>query len=233
MHDDLDQAGTTQAPRLLDAALRLVTTLTQATVRGADGVSITLERHGQLTTVAASDDTIRRMDDHQYTTGEGPCLAAATEGRWFHSDFLTTEHRWPRFTPLALADGIVSILSTPVSVPDGPIGAVNIYSRTGGAFGRLEREVAALFAGHAADVLCEVVEIDGRRAVRISDALTAREVIAMAQGVHMARRGASAEDAAAELHRAARAKEITVRAEALTVLASTHTTGPPAEVDRG
>jgi len=73
---------------VLDAALRLVTVLARATVDGADGVSVSLERHGTVTTVAASDETIAQMDRDQYATGEGPCLSAAAEGRWFHVESL-------------------------------------------------------------------------------------------------------------------------------------------------
>lgn len=44
----------------VDAALRLVTALAQTTVENADGVSVTLERHGRVMTVTASDDAVNR-----------------------------------------------------------------------------------------------------------------------------------------------------------------------------
>ena len=43
---------------VIDAALRLVTALAGATVDHADGVSVTLERHGQLMTVLASREVV-------------------------------------------------------------------------------------------------------------------------------------------------------------------------------
>lgn len=221
LHDDLARAGSTRPSGLVDAALRLVTSLASVTVRGADGVSVTLERHGEMTTVAASDDTVRRMDVHQYATGEGPCLAAAAEGRWLLSESLADEDRWPVFVPRAIEEGIASILSTPLLVSALPVGALNMYSRTGWAFGPFERDVAALLATHAADILGHVAEVDEDQGVRISAALTARDIIAMAQGVHMSRLGVSADAAAAELYRTARRKEITVRDEAVAVLDST------------
>jgi hypothetical protein len=218
-------AGSISAPALVDAVLSLVTSLASRTVRGADGVSITLARRGRMTTVAGSDDTVRRMDEHQYATGEGPCLAAAAEGRWFHSESLGDEKRWPAFVPRAIDEGIASILSTPLLVSARPVGAINMYSRTGWAFGPAERDVASLFATHAADVLGEAADLDQRQGARIDAALNSRDVIAMAQGVHMSRLGVSAEAAAAELHRAARRKEITVREEAVSVLGSTQPAG--------
>lgn len=226
LHENLNRARATRDPGLLDAALRVVTSLARGIVRGADGVSITLARPDEMLTVAATDGTVRRMDAHQYATGEGPCLAAVAVGHPFHSEFLLDEARWPAFVPHALEEGIASILSTPVLVSNSPVGALNIYSRTGGSFGPVEREVAALFAGHAADILGEVAVLDQRHESRITDALTAREVVAMAQGVHMARLGVSAEAAAGELYQAARTKEITLRAEALAVLSSIRDAGP-------
>lgn len=225
LHDDLRRAGSVRAPELLDAALRLVTSFASLTVRGVDGVSITLDRHGRMMTVAGSDDAVRLMDEHQYATGEGPCLAAAAEGRSYHSASLHAEERWPTFVPRAVEQGIASILSTPLLVSTRSVGAINMYSCTEEVFGSDERKVAAFFAKRASDILGQAAELDEHQGARISDALTSREVIAMAQGVHMSRLGVSAEEAAAKLHRAARDREVTVHAEAVAVLDSTRTDG--------
>jgi hypothetical protein len=58
-------------PDVVDGALRLVVELARSCVSGADGVSVSLLRHGVLSTVAASDQTIMAMDADQYATGEG------------------------------------------------------------------------------------------------------------------------------------------------------------------
>ena len=63
---DLARVGAKPNSATIDAALRLVTLLAGATVEGADGVSVTLERNGRLSTVASTNDTVRLMDDHQY-----------------------------------------------------------------------------------------------------------------------------------------------------------------------
>ena len=70
--------------------------LARVTVGGADGVSVSLRRRGELTTVAASDETVSGMDRDQYATGEGPCVSASTEGHWFHVESVDDERRWPR-----------------------------------------------------------------------------------------------------------------------------------------
>lgn len=81
---------------LVAGALRLVVALARVTVGGADGVSVSLRRHGQLETVAASDHTILAMDAGQYETGEGPCVDASVRGQKFYAESLANETRWPR-----------------------------------------------------------------------------------------------------------------------------------------
>jgi anti-anti-sigma factor len=196
--------GVAAIPRnreVLDAALKLVVTMAQAVVVGADGVSITLPRHGRFGTVAASNDVVLEMDHDQYDTGEGPCLDAATQGERFHIDSLGDEARWPDFVPRARARGIESILSTPLVGVDGPIGALNVYSRTIGAFAVHEKEWADQFASEAAAVVSSaqlkppVQELSSQ----IRRALVSREVIALAQGMVMQRDGTSPEAAHAVL----------------------------------
>lgn len=221
---DLVRVGSVPASTaVIDGALRLVTALASQTVEGADGVSVSLTRHGRLLTVAATDETIMRMDDHQYGSGEGPCLTAAAEGRWFHVESLAEESRWPTFVPLAREEGISSILSTPLMAHDRPVGALNIYSNTERAFGSRQQELAALFATQASAVLADAGadSTDREVAERIFVALSSRTVIAQAQGVLMTRGGITAGAAAAELHREARAGATTVERHAVAVVAST------------
>ncbi len=191
----------------VDAALQLVTALAERTVENADGVSVTLERHGRVITVAASDDAVKEMDHHQYDTGEGPCLAAKAEGRWFYIESLAKETRWPNFVPLALEQGIQSILSSPLMTKRQPQGALNIYSSTERAFGTRQQELAALFAEQASEILttAEPEESAARVDQLLAISLAARQVIHQAQGVLMERHGMTHEAASRALHRAARA----------------------------
>jgi len=207
---------------LVDAALGLVTALAHATVGGADGVSVSLARAGKLTTIAATDETIAQMDRDQYATGQGPCLAAAAQGHWFHIESLAEEDRWPAFVPRARDGGIGSILSTPLlGAGDRPVGALNIYSRSDRAFGPAEQELAALFATQASRIVTDArADVAAEEAAhRFQDALRVREIIAHAQGILMAREGVTADAAYAILCRAARQTGITVRRHATEIVA--------------
>ena len=186
---------------VVDSSLRLVVALAQATIDGADGVSVSLRRHGQLATVAISDRTVSDMDASQYATGQAPCIDASIEGRRFLAESLADEDRWPAFTPRARSLGINSILSSPLLVSDRPVGSINMYSRFSGAFVAQDQQLAWLFADEASLMLTHAgLDLDDRqRSARFQDALLTRQVIAQAQGVLMEREGVSEDRAYTEL----------------------------------
>jgi anti-anti-sigma factor len=188
---------------VIDSALRLVVTLARATVGGADGVSVSLRRRGHLSTVAASDQTITDMDAGQYATGEGPCVDASVEGRWFHAESLDNETRWPDFVPKAQALGINSILSSPLMAHDVPVGALNIYSRATAAFAPKDQELASIFASEASTILGDagLDTTEEELASKLAEVLRTRQIIAQAQGVLMERDGVGEHDAYTALRR--------------------------------
>ena len=211
---------------VLDAALRLVVALARVTVTGADGVSVTLRRRGVLTTVAASDETISGMDTDQYATAEGPCVSAATEGRWFHVESLDDESRWPAFIPRARERGINSILSTPLLAHERPMGALNIYSRQEGAFASRDLELSSLFATEASNLLVSAaldmsVEDLSRQ---LQDALRGRDSISQARGVLMERHQLSSDAAYTKLRRSSQESNRPLRRLAEEIMDSTRPT---------
>ncbi len=195
-----DLRGVTASPTehdVVDGALRLVVRRARASVRGADGVSVSLLRHGELRTVAASDETIMEMDTEQYATGEGPCVDASLRGRRFHAESLDTETRWPSFTPRARTLGIKAILSTPLKVFEVPVGALNIYSRTASTFDVEAQETAEEFAHRASVILSDAraCVTDSQMAVRFQGVLRNRDIIAIAKGIVMERDRVSEDEA--------------------------------------
>jgi anti-anti-sigma factor len=223
---------------VVDGALRLVVALARATLAGADGASVSLRRHGRLSTVAASDQTVLDMDAGQYATGEGPCVDASDLGRWFHIESLATETRWPAFVPRAQELGIRAILSTPLLSHDEPVGALNIYSRQVGAFAPQDQEMAGLFAAETSSILTKAGAgaTSGDLTRRLSEALGTRRVIAQAQGAIMQRDGVEADAAYTQLRRSSVATGRSMRDQALDIVTSTRGPRPlfdPAPRDHG
>lgn len=212
---------------MADGVLRLVVALAQVTISGADGVSVSLNRRGQLTTVAASNQTISEMDASQYATGEGPCVDASVKGRWFHVQSLAEERRWPSFIPTAQKLGINAILSNPLVAGERPVGALNIYSRTTGAFSVKDEQLAAVFASEASSILAEagVGISDDQMATRLAEALLGRQVIAQAQGVIMEREHMSEDDAYTSLRRFSQRTGKPLGERAQEIVASTQRAG--------
>ena len=190
-------------PDVVDGALRLVVELARAFVGGADGVSVSLLRHGVLSTVAASDHTILAMDADQYATGEGPCVDASLRGHWFHAESLETETRWPSFTPRARALGIKAIMSSPLKAFEQPIGALNVYSRTAEGFEIQDQQSAAVFARKASVILSDAGAgiSETELAARYKEALHSRKIITLATGIVMEREGINEEEAFSALLR--------------------------------
>ena len=208
--------------RVVDDALQLAVELTLSRMNSADGVSVSLMRHGALSTVAATDQTVMDMDADQYANREGPCVDASLNGHWFHAESLLHEGRWPSFTPRALELGIRAILSSPLKVDETPIGALNIYSRRPGAFATDDQRDAALFARKVSVILADAHAgiRDSLTALRYQEALRSREVITLATGVLMEREGIDEDDAFTALLRLSLQNDESLRARAKTTALS-------------
>jgi anti-anti-sigma regulatory factor len=215
-------AGMPTDPDVVDGALNLVVELALASIGDADGVSVSLRRHGVLSTVAASDRTIMEMDFDQYATSEGPCVDASVKGHWFHAESLDSETRWPAFTPRARALGIKAILSSPLRAFDQPVGALNIYSLTASTFKVKDQLAAAIFADKASVILRDAhIDVSDRQmALRFQEALRSREVVSLAKGIIMERSGTDEEGAFNSLLRLSRHEGTTLRARAEAILRS-------------
>jgi anti-anti-sigma regulatory factor len=215
-------AGMPTDPDVVDGALNLVVELALASIGDADGVSVSLRRHGVLSTVAASDRTIMEMDFDQYATSEGPCVDASVKGHWFHAESLDSETRWPAFTPRARALGIKAILSSPLRAFDQPVGALNIYSLTASTFKVKDQQAAAIFADKASVILRDAhIDVSDRQmALRFQEALRSREVVSLAKGIIMERSGTDEEGAFNSLLRLSRHEGTTLRARAEAILRS-------------
>jgi hypothetical protein len=217
-------------PNVIDGALRLIVELARISIGGADGASVSLRRHGVLSTVAASDQTIMAMDADQYATGQGPCVDASVKGHWFHAESLDTETRWPAFTPQARGLGIKAILSSPLRAFEKPVGALNIYSLRAESFEVRDQEAAAVFAQQASVILSDArADVgDTQMATRFQEALRSREVITLAKGVIMEREGLDEEGAFSALLRLAlyQGRPLRERAEAMVLSAKQPDLGP-------
>jgi anti-anti-sigma regulatory factor len=183
-------------PDVVDGVLRLVVELARVSVSGADGVSVSLFRDGELLAIAATDEIFMRMDADQCATGEGPSVDASLYGSSLHAEALVTDARWPSFTSRARDLGIMAILALPLLALEEPIGALTVYSRTASIFAIGAERTARGFATQASMILrdADVGVADARLARRFQEVLSSRESVATARGMVIAHESSNEDD---------------------------------------
>lgn len=132
MRDDLSaamargQQGLSAADRLCVACVELLPVEGAAISVIHDGVSRgTFGSNGRLS---------RRLDEYQFTFGEGPCLDAVSAGAPVLVPDLNdpAERRWPAFTPAALDEGVHAIFALPTAIAAVHVGVLDLFSSSAG-----------------------------------------------------------------------------------------------------
>jgi len=97
---------------------------------GIDGAAVSLIVDGSSSgTFGASSASSRRLDEYQFTYGEGPCLDAVSRREAVLVPDLdaSAERRWPAFRSAALADGIRGVFAVPILVTSECVGALDLF----------------------------------------------------------------------------------------------------------
>jgi GAF domain-containing protein len=187
----------------VDATLQQVVDLATDTIEGCDFAGIFFRDRSTTATWVRTDPIVVDMDALQLRLGEGPCFDAVREGTTFYGEDLTSDERWPRFTPEAMACGVRSVLALHLAANAVP-GSLNLYARYPKAFGVIDRGKAVILATLAGIAITSAQEhADEKRQIdNLAAALAAREMIGQAQGILMERERVTADEAFDILRRA-------------------------------
>jgi len=149
-------------------------------------------------TLAASSDLVRRVDEIQYTAGEGPCLDASGGRDYAHVDDLAVDTQWPQFALRCVEEtGIRSMLSVRLLLGGEDRAAMNLYAATPGSFDRTAVAVASILEPFAAlSVERAIHESD---AESLQSALRTSRQIGRAVGILMAQREIPSDAALSQL----------------------------------
>ncbi len=178
-----------------------------ALIPGCDEASISVViGRAEVSSHAASGELPRVVDRLQEGLGQGPCLDAAYQHETVRVSDLAADPRWPLFTAAAVAAGAAGMLSFQLYVEGDDLGALNLFSRTPGAFDDASEHVGLLFAAHAAVAYAAVREREG-----LTRAVATRQLIGQAQGILMERYRLGADDAFALLVRASQHRNVKLR----------------------
>ena len=158
----------------VDELLEEVSRLAGGVVTPRASCGITLRQDGMPLTVVSSDARAAHGDEVQYGQDQGPCLETLRTGRVTLVRDLARDDRWPSYRAHALAYGIRSSLSLPLTVNGDVRGALNLYSGYEAAFGDEQHRLAELFAIQASTVL--TIAVRQAQQAKLTDQL--REALA-------------------------------------------------------
>ena len=185
----------------LQAVLQTVADLAKRTIPGTSDVSVTLVRNRTANTAAFTGDLALQLDESQYEAGYGPCLDASAAAATVSVADMAAETRWPRWTKLAMDQGVGSSLSIGLPVHEVVTGAINLYASEADAFDEDAVVLARTFAGYAAVALANAHLYDATAtlAQQLQAAMDNRAVIEQAKGIIMGDRHCRADEAFAIL----------------------------------
>jgi len=186
------------------------------------GCSVTTIDGDRYQTPLYSDGVALDLDRAQYESGDGPCMAAAREGRSHYFDALTNGDRFPGFAEAAIARGVRSSISLPLTGPVLP-SAINLYASSRFAFdAERPRAVADLLARCVSALLAHPHLAESAAApaptARLEAAQARAQLIAEAQEVLMAGRTLTQPEALNLLIRRGRAERRSIFAVASDVI---------------
>jgi hypothetical protein len=132
-----------------------------------DGAAVSMVYEGaSWGTFGASSESSRRLDEYQFTFGEGPCLDAVNAREMVLVPDLDApqEQRWPVFAGAVLDDGIRGVFAFPVMLTSECVGALDLFRAGPGPLDR-DQLAGALFAAELAsrplvDLITEAGDTD-------------------------------------------------------------------------
>lgn len=182
-------------------------------VEGCDAAGILAVRKGRAVTLSSCGDVVESSDRLQGELAEGPCFDlarrpnSANGERVFRiADMREPQAAWPRYAAAARDLGIGSMTGVLLYTHDEDFGALNLYARRPGTFGKDIETAGWMLASHAAVALADARTID-----QLEDAMRTRHAIGEAMGILMERHKLSEDDAFDVLRRISQEHNIKLR----------------------
>jgi hypothetical protein len=174
------------------------------------GVSVVSEAGG-LVTAAASSRVSARVEELQFTMGEGPCLAAFASRSPVLvpnlSEAATTT--WPGYGPAAHDHGVRAVFAFPLQVGAARLGALDVYRDQTGALSEWALSRALTYADVAMQTVLDAQEAAGETGAGVwTDREDTRLDVYQAQGMVMIQLGVGAVEALSRMRAYAYANEL-------------------------
>ena len=174
---------------------------TAARVLASAGVNVVVmsDSRNELT-VAASGDASRRVEDLQFSLGEGPCLESVAARRpVLTPDLADPGVRWPVYALAVREHGVRAVFAFPLQVGMARLGALGVYRDAVGDLSPQDLRQALTFAEIALRALLDALESPAQSASVAADVLGSRFEVYQAQGMVMIQLGVGAGEAIARI----------------------------------
>ena len=211
--------------------------LTQLTILSADVIDadtaggVTVIRDGQPTTVAASDERTKHLDELQYGKGDGPCLAAARTGEVVLVPDAAVDDRWRDYHAHAVGAGVRSSLSVPLELGSGAAGALNLYVFDDHHFDDVELVLVEQFCEEASRAVSLAIRYEEvtQENRHLHAAMVTRRVIDQAMGVIMGQNRCGPDEAFTIMRRASQNRNLKINRLAVEVIRNVSGTEPDSD----
>jgi hypothetical protein len=115
-----------------DPAVSMADRLCRACVQllEVDGAAISVMLEGSSQgTIGSSGELSRRLDELQFTFGEGPCIDAVRLEVPVIAENLAdpSEQRWPAYSPTVVGLGVYAVYALPIVLANSVVGALDLY----------------------------------------------------------------------------------------------------------
>lgn len=181
---------------------------------GVDGAGLAVfAEDGTPETVHATDRLAARIEDLQFTTGEGPCFEAARTGVpvLVPDAVADAARRWPAFGSELVTAGVGAVFAFPIRLGTLSLGCLDLHRRRPGPMSREQLAVSVRAVDQAAELMLALTDI-GLGAV--APRTTYRMVIHQAAGMVMMQLDVSVEEALVRLRATAYAEGKSINAVA-------------------
>jgi hypothetical protein len=189
---------------------RLCIAAVKALPMSGAGLSL-MSEDGVRGVAAASDSASERIDELQFTLGEGPCMDAFTSRRPVLEPDLDGggKSRWPIYSAAVHAEGVRAAFAFPLQLGAARLGVLDFYRVAKGSLTAEELAQALTFADVATSMLLDGQELaaEGAAADGLAEVLEYRLELYQAQGMVMVQMGVSLVEALAILRAYAYSRE--------------------------
>jgi GAF domain-containing protein len=185
----------------LDELLHRLTRQATALVDAVGAGIMLVDENGRLGFVAASEELVVAAERHQHRVRDGVCHEAHATNKIVVANDLTTDDRWPEYTPHIVGLGMRAVVGIPMNAHGQTIGVINIYRDHPTEWREDELAVAEVLAAMGAGYILNANQLRAQHtlAKQLETAIESRDLIGQAKGILMTRTGVDADGAFALL----------------------------------